>query len=89
MQIKKFPIDLPRNKALMFYGSCPNDTADTVAKLAQFGCFNVKIMDGGWYKWQELKYPSFVAPNAPEEQPSVSQLTGAPPKNDNPATRTK
>jgi rhodanese-related sulfurtransferase len=82
MQIKRFPIDLPRNKTLIMYGSCPNDTSDMVAKLEQFGYFNVKIMDGGWYKWQELKYPSVVAPNTPEEAPSVSQLTGGPTKND-------
>jgi rhodanese-related sulfurtransferase len=104
MQIKKFPIDLPRNKTLIMYGSCPNDTSDMVAKLAQFGYVNVKVMDGGWYKWLELKYPSFVAPNAPETEPSksqssmpqssmsqqsVSQLTGAPPRNDKPVTHAK
>jgi rhodanese-related sulfurtransferase len=74
MQIKKFPIDLPRNKTLIMYGSCPNDTSDMVSKLAQFGYFNVKIMDGGWYKWQQLKYPSFIAPTADEQQ-SLSQLS--------------
>src|SRR5208282_1669388 len=34
MQIKQFPINLPRNKTLVFYGSCPNDTSDMVKKLA-------------------------------------------------------
>lgn len=57
MQIKQFPIALPRNKTLIFYGSCPNDTSDIVKQLAEFGYFNVKIMDGGLYKWVALKYP--------------------------------
>lgn len=74
MQIKSFPIPLPRDKTLIFYGSCPNDTSDTVKKLAEFGYFNVKIMDGGWYKWLELKYPR-TNPGA-ESSPDLSQLTG-------------
>jgi rhodanese-related sulfurtransferase len=57
MRISKFPISLPRDKTLIFYGSCPNDTSDTVKQLAEYGYFNVKIMDGGVYKWVELKYP--------------------------------
>jgi len=93
MQIKQFPINLPRNKTLVFYGSCPNDTSDMVKKLAQFGYFNVKVMDGGWYKWLELKYPAAGPasnPSAePPAQPSVSQLTGAPAKNAKPTTTAK
>jgi 3-mercaptopyruvate sulfurtransferase SseA len=73
MQIKTFPIPLPRDKTLIFYGSCPNDTSDTVKKLAQFGYFDVKIMDGGWYKWLELKYPTA----GDNSSPDLSQLTGA------------
>jgi rhodanese-related sulfurtransferase len=57
MRIKAFPIPLPRNKVLIFYGSCPNDTSDIVKQLAEFGYFNVKIMDGGLYKWVALRYP--------------------------------
>jgi rhodanese-related sulfurtransferase len=75
MQIKSFPIPLPRDRVLIFYGSCPNDTSDTVKKLAEFGYFNVKIMDGGWYKWLELKYPTAGPENNPS--PDVSQLTGS------------
>ncbi|MGD1210720.1 MAG: rhodanese-like domain-containing protein [Candidatus Acidiferrales bacterium] len=99
MQIKNFPIALPRNKMLVFYGSCPNDTSDMVAKLAQFGYFNVKIMEGGWYKWQALKYPtagkgdsapptleSSKVPCAPDTT-EVSQLSAAPNKNAKPVTR--
>jgi rhodanese-related sulfurtransferase len=75
MQIKNFPIPLPRDKVLIFYGSCPHDTSDTVKKLAEFGYLNVKIMDGGWYKWLELKYPTAGADR--NSSPDLSQLTGA------------
>jgi len=74
MQIKSFPIPLPRDRVLIFYGSCPNDTNDTVKKLAEFGYFNVKIMDGGWYKWLALKYPTAGAQS--NTSPDLSQLTG-------------
>ncbi|MGA9883600.1 MAG: rhodanese-like domain-containing protein [Candidatus Acidiferrales bacterium] len=57
MRIAKFPITLPRDKTLIFYGSCPNDTSGIVKQLAEYGYFNVKIMDGGLYKWEGLKYP--------------------------------
>ena len=75
MQIKNFPIPLPRNKVLIFYGSCPNDTSDTVKKLAEFGYFNIKIMDGGIEKWIALKYP--VAGTS-QASPDLSQLTTKP-----------
>ena len=58
MRIAKFPIPLPRNKTLVLYGSCPNDTSDLIKQLAEFGYFNIKVMDGGWYKWVALKYPA-------------------------------
>jgi rhodanese-related sulfurtransferase len=58
MRITKFPISLPRNKTLVLYGSCPNDTSDMIKQLAEFGYFNIKVMDGGWYKWVAMKYPA-------------------------------
>jgi rhodanese-related sulfurtransferase len=82
MQIKNFPIPLPRNKVLIFYGSCPNDTSDIVRKLGEFGYFNVKIIDGGIEKWIALKYP--LAGTA-QATPDVSQLIAKPAKNNNPA----
>jgi 3-mercaptopyruvate sulfurtransferase SseA len=88
MQIKKFPINLPRDRALIFYGSCHNDTSSMVSKLAEFGYTNVKIMDGGLEKWLELKYPATRRANAPAEQ-SLSQLTAAPHNNDKPVTAAK
>ena len=77
MQIKNFPISLPRDRVLIFYGSCPNDTSDMIKKLAEFGYMDVKVMDGGWYKWLELHYP--VAGKRSETQPAeLSQLVNAP-----------
>ena len=73
MRITKFPIALPRDKTLIFYGSCPNDTSSIVKQLGEFGYFNVKIMDGGWYKWLELKYPAEGPITTPPSQ--LSQLT--------------
>jgi rhodanese-related sulfurtransferase len=84
MQIKNFPIPLPRNKVLIFYGSCPNDTSDLVKKLAEFGYFNIKIMDGGIESWIALKYPVTGTSRSGQGTPDISQLTAKPPKNDSP-----
>jgi rhodanese-related sulfurtransferase len=80
MQIKSFPIALPRDRTLIFYGSCPHDTSDIVSKLAEFGYTNVKIMDGGLEKWIEMKYPATHHTSAPAQE-SLSQLTTAPQNN--------
>ena len=77
-KITRFPIALPRNKTLIFYGSCPSDTSDIVKQLAEFGYFNVKIMDGGWYKWLDLKYPTAGA--KPVASPPPSELSQVTPK---------
>ncbi|MGH9561114.1 MAG: rhodanese-like domain-containing protein, partial [Terracidiphilus sp.] len=71
MRITTFPISLPRDKTLIFYGSCPNDTSGIVKQLAEYGYFNVKIMDGGLYKWVDLKYPIVRANGS--EHPDLSQ----------------
>ena len=85
MRIKSFPVPLPRNKTLVFYGSCPNDTADIVKQLAEYGYFNVKIMDGGLEKWMAMKYP--VARGGANEQPApdLSQLVNKPANSAKPA----
>ena len=80
MQIKNFPIPLPRNKILIFYGSCPNDTSDMVKKLAEFGYFNIRIMDGGLEKWVSLKYPTVGTVSSGQGTPEVSQLAAKPEK---------
>ncbi len=81
MRIKTFPISLPRDKTLIFYGSCPNDTSDIVKQLAEYGYFNVKIMDGGLYKWEALKYP--VVRAADNAQPDFSQSSAQPSQHGN------
>jgi len=78
MRIKSFPIPLPRNKTLIFYGSCPNDTADIVKQLAEYGYFNVKIMDGGLEKWMAMKYPVARSGASAQPTPDLSQLTAKP-----------
>jgi len=75
MQIKTFPIALPRNKPLIFYGSCPNDTTDIVRQLAEFGYFNVKIMEGGLERWMQLNYPTSGPAGNQQAPPELSQLT--------------
>jgi len=81
MRIKSFPIPLPRNKTLIFYGSCPNDTSDTVRQLAEYGYTNVKIMDGGLEKWMAMKYPVARSGASAQPTPDLSQLTAKPAKN--------
>ncbi len=71
MRISKFPISLPRDKTLIFYGSCENDTHGIVTQLAQYGYLNVKIMNGGLYKWEALKYP--VVRDSDATHPDLSQ----------------
>ena len=86
MRIRNFPIALPRNKTLVFYGSCPNDTSDIVKQLAQFGYFNVKIMEGGWYKWMALKYPTAGAGKDVYADPAIRSSPGAPNEDANPVS---
>ena len=55
----KAPVSLPRNKTLILYCSCAHeeDSSDMAAKLARFGYRNIKVLEGGFLKWSELKYP--------------------------------
>jgi rhodanese-related sulfurtransferase len=76
MRIRTFPISLPRDKTLIFYGSCSNDTSSIVKQLAEYGYFNVKIMDGGLYKWIQLKYP--VVRGGDAQHPDLSQTSPQP-----------
>jgi 3-mercaptopyruvate sulfurtransferase SseA len=57
-QIKP-PIKLPRNKTLIMYCPCTaeEDSTDMANKLRMFGYRNIKLLAGGWFKWEELKYP--------------------------------
>src|ERR1700733_5362026 len=78
MRITKFPIPLPRNKTLVLYGSCPNDTSDMIKQLAEFGYFNIKVMDGGWYKWVAMKYPAEGKGDYALSHPATSESISAP-----------
>lgn len=56
----KPPVQLPRNKTLILYCPCAGDDADSLdmaKKLRQFGYMNVKVLEGGWFKWLELGFP--------------------------------
>jgi len=55
----KLPVTLPRNKTLILYCSCAHeeDSTDTALKLSQRGYRNLKILEGGFLRWSELKYP--------------------------------
>jgi len=55
----KIPINIPRNKMLVLYCACAHeeDSSDMASKLSQFGYRNIKVLEGGILKWNELKYP--------------------------------
>jgi rhodanese-related sulfurtransferase len=55
----KGPVTLPHNKTLILYCSCSHeeDSSDMAAKLARLGYRNIKVLEGGFIKWYELKYP--------------------------------
>lgn len=55
----KYPIPLPRNKTLILYCSCMHeeDSTDMASKLSRMGYRNIKVLDGGFIHWSELKYP--------------------------------
>lgn len=57
-QIKP-PVRLPRNKTLIMYCPCmeEEDSIDMANKLKEFGYTNFKLLKGGWFRWEELKYP--------------------------------
>ncbi len=80
------PIPLPRDKTLILYCPCTHDedSISMAKKLAEFGYYNVKILEGGWYKWEDLKYPVTGNPNADDSssaQPAAAATPTA--SNDN------
>jgi rhodanese-related sulfurtransferase len=78
------PIPLPRDKTLILYCPCTHDedSISMAKKLAEFGYYNVKILEGGWYKWEALKYPVTGNPNADDAStaPAAAPATAS---NDN------
>ncbi len=77
------PIPLPRDKTLILYCPCTHDedSISMAKKLAEFGYYNVKILEGGWYKWEALKYPVTGNPNADDASAQPAATTTA--SNDN------
>ena len=56
----KTPSNLPRNKLLVLYCACSHeeDSSDVAEQLVKkFGYKQVKVLEGGWLRWQELDYP--------------------------------
>ena len=52
------PVPLPRDKTLVIYCACKDheDSTDVARQLSVLGYRNVKVLEGGWFKWLELKY---------------------------------
>jgi rhodanese-related sulfurtransferase len=52
------PIALPRDKTLVLYCACNDheDSADMAEKLTFAGYLDVKVLEGGWFKWLDLGY---------------------------------
>ncbi len=59
MDLKK-PGKLPKDKTLILYCDCAHeeDSTDVANQLKnKWGYTNLKILEGGWSKWQKLGYP--------------------------------
>lgn len=52
------PVPLPRDKTLVVYCACNDheDSVDMAKKLSQVGYLDVKVLEGGWFKWLDLEY---------------------------------
>ena len=52
------PIPLPRDKTLVVYCACNDheDSADMAEKLSLAGYLDVKVLEGGWFRWLDLEY---------------------------------
>lgn len=52
--------NLPKDRTLVLYCDCAHeeDSIDTATQLIEkFGYKNIKLLEGGWSKWQQLGYP--------------------------------
>jgi len=54
----ELPVTLPRDKTLVLYCACNDheDSVDMAKKLSQVGYLYVKVLEGGWFEWQDLGY---------------------------------
>ena len=51
-------VKLPRNKTLILYCPCTEDqdSIDMAKKLRELGYFKIRVLEGGWFKWEKLGY---------------------------------
>ena len=56
----KPPVNLPRTKTLLLYCPCQNEEESTemAIQLEKLGYRKLKLLQGGFPKWRELKYPT-------------------------------
>ena len=56
----KTPVNLPRNKTLLLYCPCEHEEESTemATKLEKLGYTKLKLLQGGFPRWQQLKYPT-------------------------------
>jgi len=54
------PVNLPRTKTLLLYCPCQNEEESTemAIQLEKLGYRKLKLLQGGFPKWRELKYPT-------------------------------
>jgi rhodanese-related sulfurtransferase len=54
------PVTLPRDKTLVLYCACQDheDSVDMAKKLGLAGFLKVEVLEGGWFKWLDLGYPT-------------------------------
>jgi rhodanese-related sulfurtransferase len=54
------PVTLPRDKTLVLYCACNDheDSVDMAKKLSLVGYLDVKVLEGGWFEWLDLGYPT-------------------------------
>ena len=51
-------VPFPRNKTLVLYRPWTHDedSIDMAGKLRELGYFKIEVLEGGWFKWEELGY---------------------------------
>jgi rhodanese-related sulfurtransferase len=66
------PVTFPRAKTLILYCPCTHDedSIDMAKQLVELGYFKIKVLEGGWFKWEELGYETASA--ADERRPSAA-----------------
>jgi 3-mercaptopyruvate sulfurtransferase SseA len=56
----KPPVNLPRTKTLVLYCPCQNqeESTEMAIQLEKLGYSKLKLLQGGFPRWRELKYPT-------------------------------